>query len=125
MKRHFLTYEEANTESLRLGTLIREKNQAYLDKLGKWQTDNTLKWDEPQDEENGYFSIQDHPQIQGYVTPPDENPIAMAGRLCDRINLTIEEAKALIQVAPTQKIKLDLVGTLQNRLERLVSKISD
>ena len=125
MRRYYITHEEANTESLRLGTLIREKNQAYLDKLGKGQTDNTLKWDEPQDEENGYWSIQDHPQIQAYATPPNENPIVRAGRIGDRIIDGINEAKAAIQAASTQKRKLEIIAIAKQRLERLVEKFSD
>ena len=115
MRRYFLTFKDANNESVRLGTIIR---------LNKGNN-NTLKWDDPQDEENGYWSIQDHPQIQAYATPPNENPIARAGRIGDRIIDGINEAKVAIQAASTQKRKLEIIAIAKQRLERLVEKFSD
>jgi hypothetical protein len=66
MRRYFLTFEDANNESLRLGELIHLKNQFYLDEKGEGKIDITIKWDEPQEDADGW-SMQDHPDMQGYI----------------------------------------------------------
>jgi hypothetical protein len=55
------TFEEIDRLNRAIGSKIRERNQAYLDSLGKGQTDNTVFWDTPVQLEDGRWSIQDHP----------------------------------------------------------------
>jgi hypothetical protein len=120
MKRYFLTYEEASTESLRLGTLIREKNQAYLDKLGKGQKDNTLKWDEPKEEYNGW-SLQDHPDMQGYVEIPEEPPLAKAARGAQVIiETTMKAMEDAAMIEGDDEGQLKIVNETKAKLESAI-----
>lgn len=63
MKITYQTKEECTAETLRIGAIIKERNQAYLDNLGKGQKDNTIKWAE-EEELNGRWALVVHPNIE-------------------------------------------------------------
>jgi hypothetical protein len=78
-----------------------------------------LRWDDPKEEADGW-SMQDHPDIQGYVEVIQETPLAKAARGAQIIIDTTMRAMESAAATDDDNEKLRIVNETKGKLESAI-----